>query len=322
MSEQQQQQQDSVPEQCPGVESNQAGKTNACQGCPNQSLCSTGTMKETIEKETKEIKESLKTIKHKLLILSGKGGVGKSTISSQLALSLSFLNENQQIGVLDIDLCGPSIPTMFNLEGHQLRQSNLGWTPVYYEDNLAIISIGFMLPNKDDAVIWRGPKKNGLIKQFLKDVYWGDYLDYLIIDTPPGTSDEHLTICNYLKHTNLDGAIIVTTPQDVSCNDVKREINFCRKVGIPILGLVENMNGFICPKCNHESIIFHPTSGGGKQLALDYQIEYLGSLSLDPIIMNACEKGMCILKEYPNSLVANQLQGIINNLLKQLVVKK
>lgn len=167
-------------------------------------------------------------MKHKILVLSGKGGVGKSTVSAQLAFALA--NQGKQVGLLDIDICGPSIPTMLGLVGQEVHQSASGWSPVYVEDNLGVMSIGFMLPTTDDAVIWRGPRKNGLIKQFLTDVDWGQ-LDYLIIDTPPGTSDEHISIVQYLKATNVDGAVIVTTPQEVAMADVRKEINFCKKTG-------------------------------------------------------------------------------------------
>ena len=159
-------------EHCPGTQSDKAGKSSACEGCPNQNICASGEASK-VDPAIEEIKETMKNIKHKILILSGKGGVGKSTFSSQISLTLSQ-DENTQVGLLDVDLCGPSIPKMMNLEDEQLTQSNLGWQPAYYEDNLAVISIGFLLPNKNDAVIWRGPKKNSLIKQFLKDVYWGD----------------------------------------------------------------------------------------------------------------------------------------------------
>ena len=142
--------------------------------------------------------------------------------------------QGKQVGLLDIDICGPSIPRMLGLEGHEVHQSASGWSPVYVDDNLGVMSIGFMLPSKDDAVIWRGPRKNGLIKQFLTDVMWND-LDYLIIDTPPGTSDEHISIVQYLKSTRIDGAIVVTTPQEVSMADVRKELNFCRKTGMYIV---------------------------------------------------------------------------------------
>jgi len=152
----------------------------------------------------------MENVQHKILVLSGKGGVGKSTTSTQLAHALAM--RDHLVGLLDIDICGPSVPRIMGLHGESVRKSNLGWSPVYVEDNLAVMSIGFLLPDPDSAVIWRGPKKNGMIKQFLKDVYW-DHLDYLLVDTPPGTSDEHLSITTYLNEAGVDGAIIVTTPQ-------------------------------------------------------------------------------------------------------------
>lgn len=153
-----------------------------------------------------------------------------------------------QVGVCDIDICGPSIPRMMGAENQSIHSSSSGWSPVYVADNLGVMSIQFMLPGQDDAIIWRGPKKNGLIKQFLKDVEWGD-LDWLLVDTPPGTSDEHLSVCSYLKSSGVDGAVVVTTPQEVSLLDVRKEIDFCRKAGIKVLGVVENMSGFVCPNC-------------------------------------------------------------------------
>ena len=153
------------------------------------------------------------------------------------------LNEELNVGMLDIDICGPSAPRMMGIEGQEIHQSNDGWSPVYVEDNLAVMSVGFLLPNKNDAVIWRGPRKNGLIKQFLTDVIWED-LDYLIIDTPPGTSDEHISIIKYLKKANLDGSVVITTPQEVSLLDVRKELNFWYKTDTNIIGVVENMSGF------------------------------------------------------------------------------
>lgn len=199
-----------------------------------------------------EIQDRMASITHKIVILSGKGGVGKSSFTAQLAWSLASMGF--QVGVLDVDICGPSMPRMFNVESDEVRKSSFGWSPVYASENIAVMSIGFMLENRNAAVVWRGPRKNGLIKQFLTDVYWGE-LDFLLIDTPPGTSDEHISIAQYLKSVEIDGAVIVTTPQEVALLDVRKEITFCNKVGIPILGVVENMSGFICPCCDVSTIL-------------------------------------------------------------------
>lgn len=211
---------------CVGPSSDEAGKADSCAGCPNQSSCASGETK--VDNSQILIQNRMASVKHKILVLSGKGGVGKSTFAAQLAFSLAL--QGKQVGLLDIDICGPSVPRMLGLVGHEVHQSASGWSPVYVQDNLAVMSVGFMLPSKDDAVIWRGPRKNGLIKQFLTDVVWSE-LDYLIVDTPPGTSDEHISIVQYLKSCHVDGAVIVTTPQEVSMADVRKEINFCRKTG-------------------------------------------------------------------------------------------
>lgn len=231
----------SVPEDanagCVGPSSEMAGKANACAGCPNQSACASGAAAAP-DPALSIMSDRMALVKHKILVLSGKGGVGKSTVSAQIAFALAA--RGKQVGLLDVDICGPSIPRMLGLLGHEVHQSAEGWSPVYVDDNLGVMSIGFMLPNVDDAIIWRGPRKNGLIKQFLTDVVWNE-LDYLIIDTPPGTSDEHISIVQYLKATHVDGAIVVTTPQEVSMADVRKELNFCKKTGINVLGVVENM---------------------------------------------------------------------------------
>ncbi|WAQ97487.1 NUBP2-like protein [Mya arenaria] len=181
--------------------------------------------------------DHLSTVRHVILVLSGKGGVGKSTVASQLALGLK--HAGKKVGLLDVDLCGPSVPKMFGLEGHDVHQCPEGWLPVYVdkEQQLGVMSIGFLIENRDDAVVWRGPKKNAMIKQFLSDVVWRD-IDYLVIDTPPGTSDEHIAVIEGLKAYNPDGALLVTTPQGVAIGDVRRELTFCRKTGVPILGCI------------------------------------------------------------------------------------
>jgi len=201
---------------------------------------------------------------------------------------------------MDIDICGPSIPLLTGLENSTIHTSSAGWSPVYALPNLSVMSIGFLLPSKANAVIWRGPKKNGLIKQFLKDVDWGE-LDYLVVDTPPGTSDEHLSIVQYMKEAGIDGAVIITTPQEVALQDVRKEIDFCRKTGIPILGVVENMSGFVCPSCKTESQIFKPTTGGAEGMVKEMGLELLGKVPLDPRIGASCDEGKSFLDEYPDS---------------------
>ncbi|ETO26975.1 nucleotide binding protein [Reticulomyxa filosa] len=220
-------------EVCIGPTSDSAGKASSCAGCPNQSACASGKFKDDKEKtsqEAEDIAMRLEGVKHILLILSGKGGVGKSTLSSQLAWTLSYWGF--QVGILDIDICGPSVARMMGVERQEVRQSSSGWSPVYAKDNLSVMSIAFMLHNRDDAIIWRGPRKTGLIRQFLTDVEWDD-LDYLIIDAPPGTSDEHISIIQFLSKVPRTHAIVVTTPQEISLLDVRKESRFAKKSKSP-----------------------------------------------------------------------------------------
>ncbi|RRT74761.1 hypothetical protein B296_00003711 [Ensete ventricosum] len=286
------------------------------------------------------------TIKHKILVLSGKGGVGKSTFSAQLSFALAEMD--YQVGLLDIDICGPSIPKMLGLEGQDIHQSNLGWSPVYVESNLGVMSIGFMLPHPDEAVIWRGPRKNGLIKQFLKDVDWGE-LDYLVVDAPPGTSDEHISIVQFLQATGIDGAIIVTTPQQVSLIDVRKEISFCKKVGIRVLGVVENMSGmrqsisdFRFVKSNETgddndvtewalsyirsnapellsviacSEVFDSSGGGAAKMCTEMGVPFFGKVPLDPHLCRAAEEGRSCFADKKCIASAPALRHVIQKLI-------
>ncbi|KAA8584906.1 hypothetical protein FQN60_003600 [Etheostoma spectabile] len=279
---------DNANEHCPGTESEQAGKTSSCQGCPNQKICASGATKAP-DPAIAEIGVKLSTVKHKILVLSGKGGVGKSTFSAHLAHALASDSTKE------------------------VHQSGSGWSPVYVDDNLAVMSIGFLLSSPDDAVIWRGPKKNGMIKQFLRDVDWGE-LDYLIVDTPPGTSDEHLSIVQYLSSTHVDGAVIITTPQEVSLQDVRKEIRFCQKVKLPIIGVVENMSGFVCPTCKNTSQIFPPTTGGAERMCADLDLPLLGKVPLDPRIARSCDEGKSFLNEVPDSPAAKVYLSIVQSI--------
>ncbi|OQR70154.1 cytosolic Fe-S cluster assembly factor nubp1-like, partial [Tropilaelaps mercedesae] len=300
---------------CPGTNSNVAGKASGCTGCPNQAACAAGPKEP--DPDISLIRSRLSGVGHVILILSGKGGVGKSTVTAMLgqALAEQFKGEGhfaggKQVAILDVDICGPSQPTIMGVENEQVHQSGSGWSPIFPDENLALMSIGFLLRSKDDAIIWRGPRKNGMIKQFLRDVDWNE-LDYLLVDTPPGTSDEHLTIVQYLQScTNFDGAILVTTPQEVSVQDVRKEFNFCKKVSLPILGVVENMKGFICPRCTKESEIF-PSSGGCQKLCEDFGLRLLGQVPLDPRVARCCDEGEFFVRKFPDSLAASACKQIV-----------
>eukprot|EP01132_Coremiostelium_polycephalum_P000870 gene870-1088_t len=235
-------------------------------------------------------------IKHKILVLSGKGGVGKSTVSAQLAQYLAHIGK--KVGLLDIDLCGPSIPKMLGLENKEVHKYSEGWVPVYKDEtkSLGVISIQFLLDNKDTPVIWRGPKKNY---------------------TPPGTSDEHISVTEHLLKHNPDGAILVTTPQVVSISDVRREINFCRKMQLPIIGIVENMSGYVCPHCSECTNIF--SSEGGRLLAEQCEIPFLGKLPIDPYLTICAEKGINYFKEYPNSSTLSALKSFVESFENQTI---
>lgn len=310
---------DNAPAACPGTSSEAAGRSSACAGCPNQRLCASG-IASGPDPAASAICERLANVKRKILILSGKGGVGKSSVSTCLSLALAF-DQSRQIGLLDIDICGPSIPLMTNTLTASVHQSGAGWSPVFVTENLAVMSIGYLLSSPDEAVIWRGPKKNGMIAQFLRDVDWGP-LDWLLIDCPPGTSDEHLSAARYLKPTGLDGAVLVTTPQEVALMDVRKEVNFCKKMGIPILGVVENMTDFACPSCSQSSIIFPATTGGATQLCQDMGLELLGRVTLDPLVGRALDDGLNPFEVVPNSPAVEALRVITEKLVAKLVISQ
>ncbi len=280
---------------------------------------------------------SLQDIKHIVLVLSGKGGVGKSSVTTQLALALSL--QGKRVGVLDVDLTGPSIPRFFGIENAKIRQAPGGWIPVTVheaqgdetgtsddllpESDLTLngsgntrgalfcMSLGFLLANRGDAVVWRGPKKTAMVRQFLTDVHWGS-LDYLLIDTPPGTSDEHISLVETLLKSatpeQMAGAVVVTTPQAISISDVKKEINFCKKTGVHVLGVIENMAGFVCPNCSECTNVF--SKGGGEIMAKEFEVPFLGSLPIDPTFIRLIEEGKT--PSYPEGTVING-QDMQNN---------
>lgn len=296
-------QSNSPVDNCVGVDSPDAGIADSCAGCPNSSICASGQARKKLAEEI----ENLSKIKNIILVLSGKGGVGKSTLSAQISWCLSSKKYN--VGLLDIDICGPSAPKMMGVQNNDVHISANGWSPVYVNDYLSVMSTAFLLPQNDDAVIWRGPKKNGLIKQFLSDVVWGE-LDFLIIDTPPGTSDEHLSIVSYLKGSNVNGALIVTTPQEIALQDVRKEINFCKKVGLNIIGVVENM-GIIFKNVEHESSV--------RDMCDNMQVEYLNKIPWDKELLFVCDLGISICEKFPQSPSSIEIKKLVDIIIKNSI---
>jgi len=243
-------------------------------------------------------------IKHKLLVLSGKGGVGKSTVSVNIAASLAA--QGFKVGLMDVDVHGPSIPTMLNLTRESIFQSEEGIEPVTAGPNLKVISVAFFLEHPEQAVIWRGPMKMAVIKQFLGDVNWGE-LDYLIIDSPPGTGDEPLSVCQLIE--NLDGCVMVTTPQEVASADVRRSITFCNQLAIPVVGVIENMSGFRCPKCGEIVNIF--SNGGGRKLAEEMGVRFLGAVPIEPDIVSCGDSGKPYVYAFAGTETAKLFEEII-----------
>jgi Mrp family chromosome partitioning ATPase len=287
-----------------------SGKQATCETCGDKE-CSASTRKKDESDQDFADRQALESrlcrIRHKVVVLSGKGGVGKSTVAVNIAVAL--LMAGKRVGLLDVDIHGPSIPTMLGLEGETLQGGADGLLPIDAE-GIKVMSIGFLLPDPDQAVIWRGPLKMGAIKQFLKDVAWGD-LDYLVIDSPPGTGDEPLSVCQLIG--KLDGAVVVTTPQKVAAVDVRKSITFCRQLGVPVLGVVENMSGFACPKCGEISAVF--SSGGGKRIATDMNVPFLGSIPIDPVITESCDNGRPFVRHNAASPTAKIMREIIRPLL-------
>lgn len=263
---------------------------------------------ESIEDDTR-LNESLAKIKHVIIVLSGKGGVGKSTVSSNLASALSY--EGYDTGLMDIDISGPSIPKMFNIEDEKLNVRDEKLIPVPIPPSLKVMSMAFLLPTKDTPVLWRGPVKMTAVRQFIEDVEWGE-LDYLIIDMPPGTGDEALSIIQLIP--KADGAIIVTTPQEMSLIDSRKSISFVNEVGIPIVGLIENMSGFVCPHCEEVTDIF--MSGGGEKVAKEFGIQFLGKVPIESSVVKSGDKGIPIVLDQPDSPSGKAFRSIIDKVIK------
>ena len=279
--------------------------SESCGSCGGGAGCSGG----ECGPEELKLKERLGRIKHKIVVLSGKGGVGKSTVATNIAVALSLAGK--KVGLLDVDVHGPSIPRLLSLKGKTPTVDSGCMEPVPYTNNLWVMSLGFMIQDDNDAVIWRGPVKMGMIKQFIADVAWGD-LDYLVVDCPPGTGDEPLSALQELGTEAM--AVIVTTPQGVAVDDVRRSVGFCAQVGNPVMGIVENMSGYVCPECKTVSNIF--STGGGADLAKETGVPFLGAIPLDPEIVRSGDEGYVYVKIHADSPASQAMQEIIKPILK------
>jgi len=249
-----------------------------------------------MEDEQKKVKENMALIKHKIAIISGKGGVGKSTVAANLAMALAMHGHVNQVGVLDADIHGPCIPKMLGVRGQRIMGNPIGIFPVSGPLGIKVVSMDFLLENDDDPIIWRGPLKMRAIQQFLSDIIWGK-LEFLLIDLPPGTGDEPLSVIQLIQ--DLDGVVIVTIPSEVSQIVVRKAVAFSKHMNVPIIGIIENMSGFVCPKCGTEVEIFR--TGGGKKIAEDLAVPFLGRIPIDPDICSSSDSGVPFIVEHQGS---------------------
>lgn len=275
----------------------------------------TETFRSRIKEQQELLRYRMKQIKHKIAIISGKGGVGKSTITVNLAAAFAMLGK--QVGILDADLHGPSVPRLLGLAGQQVKIGPPGAFPVKGPLGMKVISIDFFLSEERTPTIWRGPLKMTAIRQLLSDIVWGD-LDVLFIDLPPGTGDEPLSIAQLLP--DIDGVIIVTMPSELSRAVVNKAITFARRLGLPIIGIVENMSGFICPKCGEKVAIFQ--SGGGKKMSEETGVPFLGSIPIDPNVSLDSDKGVLFVVEHAESPVTNAFIKIVKKVEAYLQEKE
>jgi ATP-binding protein involved in chromosome partitioning len=272
--------------------------------------------KKRASEEQRALRERMKKIKHKVAVISGKGGVGKSTVTVNLATGFA-LNGDHKVGILDADIHGPSVPRLLGLTGQQVKVGPPGAFPVMGPLGMKVVSIDFFLEEERVPTIWRGPLKMRAIRQLLQDIVWGE-LDILFIDLPPGTGDEPLSIAQLLPE--IDGVIIVTLPSELSKAVVEKAITFARRMGMPIIGVVENMSGFICPHCGTKIDIFR--SGGGEELAKKTQVPFLGNIPLDPEIGKDSDNGIPFIEKNPDSPAAKAFNDIVKKVENYLELRE
>ncbi len=262
---------------------------------------------EKIDPKEIRVQEALNRIKNKLLVFSGKGGVGKSTVAANLALALS--ERGLKVGLLDVDLHGPNLAKMLGAENKKVEIQDEQIIPVKITDNLSLISMAFFLDKIDSPVVWRGPLKMKAIQQFLADVNWGD-LDWLICDSPPGTGDEPLSVAHLIPAT---AAVIVTTPQEVSTLDSRKAVTFTQMLNLKLLGIIENMSGLLCPHCGEKIDLFK--SGGGEHIAKEYDIPFLGRIPIEPHIVDSGDKGEPFITHKKDSEAAKAFESIVDKII-------
>jgi ATP-binding protein involved in chromosome partitioning len=287
-----------------------------CESCSKRSECA-DPRKERWE-EQQRLKEKISKIKHKIAVISGKGGVGKSTVTVNLAMAFAMHSRANRVGILDADIHGPSIPKMLGLRGQRLQALAAGIIfPVTGPLGIKVVSMDFLLPSDDSPVIWRGPLKMRAIQQFLSDITWGE-LDFLFVDLPPGTGDEPLSLMQLIP--DMDGVVIVTIPSEISQIVVKKAVAFTRQLGVPVIGIIENMSGFICPKCGAEVNIFK--TGGGRKIAEDLAVPFLGSIPIDPDICADSDEGKPFIIGHPDSPASKAFKEIVKNIENYLEQKR
>ncbi len=284
---------------------------SSCSSCSSAAGCNTDEKKQHAKKR---LDERLSKIKYKIMVMSGKGGVGKSTVSVSLASALHALGYS--VGILDADIHGPNVPKMFGMTQKGVQSGENGLIPFEAAEGLKVMSVAFLLENDDDAIIWRAPVKHGMIEQFVSDVDWGD-LDFIIIDLPPGTGDEPLSVAHIIG--GVDGAVIVTTPQEVALLDSRKSVTFARKLNIPILGIVENMSGMVCPHCGETVDLFK--SGGGEKAANEMGVNFLGKVPIDPMVVVQGDSGKPYVLEVKDTPTALAFRKIAENVAKQTIAK-
>ena len=265
--------------------------------------------KQAYEEEERKRKARMSKIKHKIAVISGKGGVGKSTVTVNLAMAFAMHGHAYSVGIFDADITGPCVPKIMGVKGQRLQAGPAGVFPAMGPLGIKVVSMDFLLPSDDAPVIWRGPLKMRAISEFLSDIVWGE-LEFLFIDLPPGTGDEPLSVMQLIPE--MDGVVIVTIPSEVSQIVVKKAVTFARQLNVPVIGIVENMSGFVCPKCGSQINIFK--IGGGKKIAEDLSIPFLGSIPIDPEICRDSDKGMPFIIEHSSSPATKAFMDIVKKI--------